>query len=68
MKEAIAIALLALFSLICGITLGAGAAADTNTYRLGVATEKAIKDCEATLPRNQKCVIVGYEFKTEEIK
>lgn len=35
-------------------------------YIKGEQAVHAIKQCEAKLPRNQKCVIVGYEFKIEE--
>lgn len=48
--------------------LGVIVTESTVRYKSGVEVEKAIANCEANLPRNQKCVVVGYEFKIEEIE
>jgi hypothetical protein len=67
MKE-LFISAVIIFAIIVSFSLGIKLVGGSDTFKAGILVEKAIKDCEVALPRNQKCVIVGYEFKIEEIK
>lgn len=67
MKTEVYLALTVLVALWMFV-LGGSISKGNPEYIEGEQAVLAIKECEAKLPRNQRCVIVGYDFKIEENK